>query len=224
MNWQKHFLGLVAALVMTTAPATAATVVAYNSSNGATLSASAVGDGIVAQDVTRGAALAQAGGNTFNSRNWSQAGTMAEAIAAGSYLTWGFTSDVPLLFDTLGIGFNRSPQGPASIALEMAVNGGAWTTLFDFAAPDFSANTTWVASGTFQGVSGVTEAMFRLVGWDAGNWAGAFRLAEASSLDGRAFVLTASPIVAIPLPSALPLMGGALLLLGLVGLRRRKAA
>ena len=218
-----RLLTVAAALALTGAPAVAATIVTYSSSTGS-LAPSYVGTDIYATDIMRGAALNEARSDSLASRDWSQATSMDDAIKAGSYLTWGFKSVVPLALESFGIAFQRSPQGPQSIALQMAVNGGPWSLLFDFHAPDFTHNSAWIASAAFPELLDVTNAMFRFVGWNAGNQAGTLLLPDSKVLDGHAFTLTGSTMVAIPVPPALPLLGGGLLLLGLLAHRRRKAA
>jgi len=215
----------LAALALWTAPASAATVLAYNSFNDKTLAPAFLADDMKASDIHRGHGLDANDGRTFNSRNWTVGGSYDEAIKGGDYLIWKFASAMPLDLLSIDFGFRRSMQGPQSLALDITVNGSDWNTIYKLSGADFPALKVIDAAISLTSFTGVTYAAFRLTGWDARLTTGTFNFADSKALDGYAVRLSAAaPMAAIPLPPALPLLGAGVLMLVLLRRRRPSTA
>lgn len=213
---------VLAAAVIWAAPAMAATVLAYSSIPGDRLAPAFVAEGISASDVHRGHGLVAARGNSFNSRDWTLGGSHEEALRAGDFLIWRFASATPLDLIGLDLGFRRSVTGPQSISLDITLDGSTWRSVYRLSGADFPALTEFEASIALDGFSGITHGAFRLTGWDADNRNGTFNFADSKAFDGHSVALRATPMAAIPLPPALPLLGAGVLVLAL--LRRRSGS
>ena len=104
---KKTIIAGIMALVMA-APATAGTILAYDTVNQAgEVTASEVAAGVTAYNLKRDFGLVHnAAGNDYNSRNWQIEGNEATAIAADKQLVWGFESVSAFDLTTLEIAYD----------------------------------------------------------------------------------------------------------------------
>lgn len=210
---------LAAALVALPAGAAdAVTLVGYVSANTAgTLAADTVAPGVTADGLARGPGLGQNTGGTFNSNGWGVFTTAAEALADGSFLTWGFTSSTPFDLETLGIRYDRSGTGPDRMVIELNANGLGFAQIFaDDAVSDTGETVAGIDLGGFDAV---VSAEFRLTAFGATGNSGTFDIENDAALGGFGIVVDGAATAPVPLPPALVLMLGGLGLLGAVRLR-----
>ena len=119
----------------------------------------------------------------------------------------------------LDIFYDRSGTGVISISILASINGGVFNTIFT----DSSISTGGEANSLGLMAKDVTNAVFRLAGWGSTNPLGTFDIETGEVGAGNAFglVITGDASVpVVPLPAGLPLLVGAL---GLLGLIRRKS-
>ncbi|MBI2479153.1 MAG: hypothetical protein HYV60_11125 [Planctomycetia bacterium] len=176
-------------------------IVAYNSStNPDILSASEVGVGVTALDLSRGSGITPETGtlNTFNSEGFTES-TLVAAQTANDYLQWGWsTSTTPLNLTDLDIRYDRSSTGPDELAILLAVNGGEFQTFFtDTSVNANGENNLGIDLRSF---TNVTSATFRLFAFGATSAAGTFDIENFQSSPGRGIVVNG---VATPEPGVL---------------------
>jgi len=208
------------------AGANAATIAAFTSTpTGGDLSADALGAGVTSANLTRGSGLNAFLGNsqTYNSRSWTIDGSKAEASNTGDFLSWGFESAIGYDLTSLSFGYDRSPTGPVSIALDIilrdAITNAITAQTQIFADTSVASNSSATAVIDLTQFDAITNAEFRLFGWNATGATGTFDIENRASLGTKGIVI-AGEISAVPLPASLPLLAGAF---GLLTLGRRRA-
>ncbi|QDT17717.1 PEP-CTERM sorting domain-containing protein [Alienimonas californiensis] len=200
-------------------------IVAFQSkTSSGTVPAGLTGAGVIDTPLERGGGLKADSGGTFSSTGWTVEGDVATAIAAGDFLTWGFTSDAAYDLTDLGIRYDRTFSGPGSLAIDLSVNGGNFERVFS--DDDVDATGETLSGIDLSRFSGVTSATFRLAGWDALLSTGLFEIENDFTIGGASYGIVVNGDVAGP--AAVPEPGAALLL-GLAGaggwlLRRRTAS
>lgn len=212
-------LATIAAMAIAFAmPASAVTISAYETVNGASIASTLNGPGVVSADLTRGNGLQEIGNaNHFRSRFWTVGGDATTALSNNDYIEWGFSATGAYDLDTLSLRYDRNDNGPQSIAIFASYDGGAFTQIFT----DTTVTTTIeIANVNLSGTT-ATSATFRLVGWDASNSGGRFWLRNNGVGPSNDYgVVLSGELAVVPVPASLPLMIGAL---GLFGLTRRKS-
>lgn len=212
---------LTAALaLLVAAPASAATIVAWESENTATgtrLPASEEGAFVTQFSLGRSSGLLGATGGTFNSRDWEEGTDKLSALANNNAIFWGFNATQGYDLTSLSIGYDRSDLGPVSIAIDFFINNVFQGEIF--ADTSVADNSTASATIDLTGFDNVQNGFFRLSGWGGSNPAGTFDIENRSAFGGNGIVLTGE-LSAVPLPA------GVLLLLtgiGALGVARRRA-
>lgn len=222
----RNFLIAAALTASIAAPAKATTVgiealATYVSTNGTSLPATTVASGVTASDVQRGPGLLENFGSTFNSRNWTLGGNADVGNANGDVLTFGFVFTENFSLTSLDLGYDRSPFGPMGVTIDISyVDEFGFTTTID----DYFTDTDVDVNGEtnvidLTGFNNLQSLDFLLIGYNATGLAGTFDL--ENRIGNSAIVLNGSPAVApVPLPAGLPLLVGAL---GLLGWTRRRS-
>ena len=184
-------------------------VVGYDTSTNPSggLAASESGSSVVSSDLVRGSGLNPGPGtSSFNSDGWDTSNaSFADAIADQEFLTWGWTSSPSLALGRLELRYDRSSQGPDQMRIDLAVNGGAFSTVYT----DLAVSTTGTDALNIDLTSftGVTSAVFRLVAFGATNGNGTFDIENYQTGPNRGIA-----VFAVPEPASLTLMGVAALL------------
>jgi hypothetical protein len=199
------------------APASAATVLAYDTVNGPSVAASVEHYGVTGYDLARGSGVTQNAGSDFNSRGWTGSSILDAAID-DDVLEWGFSSTKTYFLETLDIAYDRSPTGPTTIAIFAAINGGGFTQIFSDTSVSATSETNSIDLTTsVVDFSSVDDVTFRLFGWGATSAAGTFDIETGKVGEGSQFGISILGVV--PLPAGLPLLAGGL---GLLVFTRRK--
>jgi len=208
-----------AAISLFAGAASAATIVAYDTVNSAgNIAGEELGTGVTANDLTRGAGLVfNSAGGDYNSRNWTQGGDLATAIANEDFLEWGFTSTLGYDLTSMSLHYDRSTTGAMDIAILASINGGAFTSIFTDSSISASGETNILSLMA----TNVTSAVFRLAGWSATNPLGTFDIETNEVGPGNAYGLVIEGnLTPVPLPTGLALM---LTAFGAFGVARRRA-
>jgi len=215
----KHSILTATALAFFASSASAATIVAYDTVNSAgSIAGQELGLGITAADLTRGSGLVyNSAGGDYNSRNWTEGGDEATAIANGDFLEWGFTSTIAYDLTGMDIHYDRSPTGAMAISILASINGGAFTSIFG----DSDISTTGETNMLTLMATNVTSAVFRLAGWSATGSSGTFDIeTDEVGPNGAYGLAITGEISPVPLPASLAfLMAG----IGALGVARRRA-
>lgn len=199
-------------------PVQAATAVAFTSANGTSVPADVEGPGVTGFNLARSTGLTQAAGGTFNSNNWTIGGNKGAALLANDAIFWGFNSTIGYDLTSLSFGYDRSPTGPTSIAVDFFAGGASQGEIFaDTSVADDSTATATIDLTAFDDVM---NGFFRLSGWGATGSTGTFDIENRIALDGKGIVLTGE-LTVVPLPAAVWLFASALGVLGYLGKRRQ---
>ena len=201
-------------------PALAGTILAYDTDNTAgEVVASEVAAGVTAFNLKRDWGLSyDAAGDGHSASGWTIGGDQFTAISSGDQFVWGFVSTQAFDLGTLDFSYATTPSGPSSFSILASINGSLFTELF----ADLSiASGTQTASIDLSAWTGVTSGFFLMPGWGASDADGTFGLiTDTVGPDaGYGVALNAAMPAAVPLPAGLPLLAGAL---GLMGMVRRK--
>ena len=185
-------------------------IVGYDSAAGPTLPASQTAMGVTAQPVTRGPGVGIGGGNSFNSNSFT-AGSKADAITAGDFLSFSFSSSSAYDLTNLQIRYERSGSGPPNLAIDIDPTGGMdFQEVFaDIAGVSPSGESNTIDLSMFDGV---TSAAFRLTAWGASSGAGTLRISQNGDFNGGSDLVINGDLQAQAVPEP-----GTLLLLGLAG-------
>ena len=166
---------------------------------------------------TRGSGVSVNAGGTFNSKGWEDGSDLNSAVAAGNYIDWGFTSVTGMQYDLtdFSVRYDRSGTGPVAGAIQLSVNGGAFSTVhFDGDINDAGEDNLGIS---LAGMDNVTSATFRFVGWGASSAAGTFDFENMAAVNGASFQLTGNA-EAVPEPATMVVLAAA----GLAAASRRK--
>ena len=184
-------------------------IVFYESTNAdGGLPATTIASGVTALDLSRGPGISKNTGLTYNSKDWTTAGT----IDGDDYLQWGWSdATIPFNLTDLDIRYDRSGTGPKQLEIFLSTNGGAFQSVFSDSSVDVNDETHLDIDLT--GFTNVTSATFRLFAFDADSAAGTFDIENSASIsngsvDGGIAVSGAS----VPEPSVLilTLLGAAI--------------
>lgn len=206
--------------LMVAAPASAATIVAWESENTATgdrLAASEEGAFVTQFSLGRSDGLLAGSGNSFNSRDWEEGTDKLSALANDNAIFWGFDATEGYDLTSLSIGYDRSATGPVSIAIDFFINNVFQGEIF--ADTNVAANSTASATIDLTAFDNVQNGFFRLTGWGGTNPAGTFDIENRAAFGGNGIVLTGE-LAAVPLPAGMVLL---LTGLGALGVARRRA-
>jgi hypothetical protein len=217
---------LVFALVVIPGTAPAALIVAYdtdnpNGSNPAApdLPAAESLAATTALSLSRGSGLTARTGASFNSGSWASA-SLADAIADGNFLTWGWSSSPPLQLSALDLRYSRSTSGPAELVVQLAVNGGTFSTIFSDAAVSTAGETQLGID--LSAFDGITSAVFRLVAFNTTSNTGTLSIGNFQSSPDRGIAVSGHlSSAAAPEPATATVLG---LGTSLIGILRRRGA
>ena len=216
MDCKKLLVFALVALI-SAAKVNASILIAFPSTNTPDeLAPSELADPLTALKLRRGSGLNAATGSTFNSKHWSET-SMADAIMAEDYLTWGFGADSSFQLDKLTLRYDRSASGPRQIAVQLSLDDDALfkTVWHDANVADNSTDFHQIDLSLWHPS---TSAWFRIVGWNATGLQGTFDIENYQSTPFRAIAVTGSfPSSPVPEPAThLAWLGGAV---GIVLLR-----
>lgn len=164
--------------------------------------------GLTPLPLTRGEGLSAGTGATFNSSGWTDEPT--------DYLQWGWTSSVSLDLTHMDLRYDRSTSGPASVDIQLAVNGGAFESIF--VDPDVNASGEDVLDIDLSSFMGVNSATFRLFGTGASSGGGTFDIEALTGISPDRGILVSGTAAAVPEPSAFRMA-----IVGLAGLAATRA-
>lgn len=206
------------ALALAAVPASAATIVAWESTNtDGRLAATDEGDFVTQFSLGRSKGLLPNNGGTYNSRDWQVGGSKLTALRDNDALFWGFNSSQGYDLTSLSIGYDRSGEGPLNIAIDLFINNVFQGQIFsDTAVADNSSAAATIDLTAFDNIQ---NGFFRLVGWGAESTRGTFDIENRSTFGGRGIVLSGE-LTPVPLPAGLPLL---LAGLGAFAVVRRRA-
>jgi hypothetical protein len=193
------------------APAQAATIVAYDGANSPTTAAASQWlAGVTPLDLARGDGLGAGSGGTFNSSGWNDEPT--------DYLQWGWSASQPIDLTDLDLRYDRSASGPAIVDIQLSVNGGSYVSIFSDPSVDEGGED--VLDIDLTAYTGVTSATFRLFGSGASSGTGTFDLEPLSGVTPAAAILVSGIAAPVPEPGAqaLAILGA----VGLLALKRRR--
>ncbi len=228
MNTSKIIV-VAASCVFLAAQASAATLFGIDCQDTSGTGSSAIGVDPVVTVATVSANVYQRGAgltavnttNAYTNNNWMTT-SLAAAITANDFITWSFSSSMPLNLTEARFASQRSNTGPANIALQfMETGASSFTTVATSSSVPTSASVFTVDMSAFTNVSGGT---FRFVGWGATETAGTLRLSDnagvavlgVSAPKNVSFVLEGEPV---PEPATMTILAAA----GLLAARRRKS-
>ena len=186
--------------------ADASILVAYPSiGTTSSIEASEFAEGMIADPLRRGSGLLPAAGATFNSRGWSSLSIDA-ANGRDERLTWRIRSSNAFRLERLRIRYDRSPSGPQKLAIQLAIDDGAFENLFiDDAIRDDSSEDHFIELDRSRLLN---VAAFRLVAWDAVHPAGTLDVENHTFEPLRSISLNGSLLpTPVPAPNGLPTWG-----------------
>ncbi|WP_242133876.1 hypothetical protein [Aestuariivivens marinum] len=150
-------------------------IVSYSSVNNAACSGIIANDAnVTATGICRGSGITEKNGaGTYNSQNW----TSSTSIDTNDYLEWAITPNMGYEIDlsSMDFAYDRSPNGPSSIEIQMDYGMG-YVTVFTDNAVDTTVNNGMVDLSSYINIS--TTITFRLYGYNATNGVGTFDIEE----------------------------------------------
>lgn len=166
---------------------------------------------------TRGSGIEFNSGGTFNSKGWDDGTSAASAVAAGNFVTWGFTAASGKQFDLtdMSVRYDRSNTGPALGVIQLSVNGGSFVDVLT--DNDINVNGEDILGVNLASFGNVTSATFRFVGWGATAAAGTFDFENAVTINGASFQLNGT-VESVPEPASMIVLAAA----GMAVAARRK--
>ena len=202
-------------------PSQAGVILAYETGNPeGGLAATEVALGVIPMDLSRGSGIERASGGTFNSRGW----TTDLLPASQDYIEWGWSASAQKWdLDRLEVRYDRSSSGPAQLEIQLAVNGGEFTSVFS----DADVNTAGESQLAIDlsSLDQVESASMRLFGFAAVSESGTFDLENFQGSPNRSIAvhgtLSNQGGTAVPEPDTVALFGLSLGCVGLVPLCRR---
>ncbi len=182
-------------LLSLTSGASAELIVAYDGANSTdSLPASEFDPSITTLDLLRGSGLNSGSGSTYNSSGWTDEAT--------DYLQWGWSSSPPINLTDLDLRYDRSGSGPTGLDIQLAVNGGAYQSIFVDA--DVMEAGEEALDIDLSGFLNVTSASFRLFGTGASSGTGTFDIEPLGGVTpDRGIVVNG---VVVPEPSSVGLL------------------
>ena len=167
--------------------------------------------------LTRGAGIAETAGGNFNSNGFNS-GTLAEAIAADEFLSFGFTPSEPIDLTNILVELDRSGSGPTSVFLLSSIGGFIDGSEIASATPPDPGAILEFDVSSLTNIASPTEFRFYFTG--ASSTAGTTDIEDDLIEGGSGAVgLRVNGVAAVPEPSTIALLG----LVGLAGaVRRRK--
>lgn len=191
----KPLLGMLC--ISLAASAHADMIVAYDAANSPDGSpASSWLSGVTPLELMRGEGLSAGTGATYNSSNWTDEPT--------DYLQWGWSNSTPVNLTDLDLRYDRSSSGPATIQIQLSVNGGAFQTVFFDS--DVSASGEDALDIDLSPFTAVSSATFRLLGGSASSAGGTFDIEPITGLDPAYGIVVNGSVAAVPEPTAFSLL------------------
>jgi hypothetical protein len=169
------------------------------------------GVGVTGINLSRGAGLSDGGASTdFVGADWDGEAT--------DYFEFGFSaSATPWDLSQLQLRTNRSGTGPNSIDVQVAINGGSFSSVGSFAPP--AAQTNFIVD--LSALDSVSSVIFRLFGSGSTNPNGTFRIEDNGNFLGGANDLVIEG-AAVPEGSSVAAMGLVAILSAVVALKKRQ--
>ena len=162
--------------------------------------------------LSRGAGVTPNQGIAFNSSNWSLANSVD--LQSDKYIEWGWSASTQAVdLTSMTLQYDISGSGPSQLAIALSTNGGAFSTIFSDSSVDPSDETHTIDLSSFDLVSNAT---FRLFGFDANSTGGTLDIEEITPGGRRGILIRGN--VAVPEPASVAVICLSLPLL----LRRRK--
>lgn len=177
-------------------------VLSYVTSSNSSIAPSVQASGVTGSSLTGGSGISF-DGNGFSWSEWDGL-SLGDAVSSNEYFQWGFTSSSAYDLSDLDIRYDALGNGPENLAIQVAINGGAFQTIYtDNAVATGGFDAADISLAAF---SNVTSAVFRLFAWNANNDRGRLNL-ENSTAFGNAAIVVNGAATAVPEPASLALMG-----------------
>ncbi|MEC8554551.1 MAG: hypothetical protein VXZ82_06025 [Planctomycetota bacterium] len=150
--------------------------------------------------LSRGAGVTPNQGIAFNSSNWSLSNSVD--LQSDKYIEWGWSASTQAVdLTSMTLQYDVSGSGPSQLAIALSTNGGAFSTIFSDSFVDPSDETHTIDLSSFTLVSNAT---FRLFGFDANSSGGTLDIEEITPGGRRGVLIHGN--VAVPEPSSTALV------------------
>lgn len=132
---------------------------------------------ISATGICRGPGITAATGGTYNSRNW----TTTTTIDTNDYLEWALTPNSGYQIDlsTINISYDRSPNGPSMLDIQVDTGSGFASIFTDATVSDTSEDNNGIDLSSITGITGTIT--FRLFAFSSTGGNGTFDIEENSA-------------------------------------------